>query len=138
MRIVLFRERKNPLEPTHPLCSIASASPFNENNLLTQKRNRRHLRPRRRQKHLRPPLPRHRPDEPTHLVQLRRLGAHRPGALDRRLDHRRGHPRLQRPPRSHLGALCELVHVRAQWCLLAVFESGPVYGVEAEDGPHGR
>ena len=102
-----------------------------------QKPNRRHLRPRRRQIHLRPPLPRHRPHEQTHLVQLRRLGAHRPDPLDHSVDHRGSDPRLQRPAQSHLGAVCELVHVRAQWGLLAVHESRAVHGVEAEDGADG-
>ena len=121
---------------THPLCSVASASSIKEQPANVEL-NRRHLRPCRCQIHLRPPLPRHRPHEQTHLVQLRHLGANRPDPLDHCLDHRGGDPRLQRPTQSYLGAVCELVHVRAQWGLLAVYELGAVQGVEEEDAADG-
>ena len=59
------------------------------------RRRRRHQRPRRVQIRLRAPLPRHGPHVAAQLVQLRRLGADRAGALDERLGHCRGDPDVQ-------------------------------------------
>ena len=56
------------------------------------------------------------------------MGHHRAGALVHRVDHRRSHSRLQRLAVPHQRSVCELVYVRVERCLLAVYESRAVHG----------
>lgn len=49
------------------------------------------------------------------------------------MDHRRGHSRLQRPTVTHQRSVCELVYVRAERCLLAIYELRTVPEFEAEN-----
>lgn len=96
----------------------------------SQSQNRRRdLRPSRLQMHLRPPLSRHRPHEQENLELLRRMGAHRDGALGRGVGYRGGCSRLQQSVVAHQRAVCELVHVWDQRGVLVVFELGTVWDV---------
>ncbi len=61
------------------------------------------------------------------------MGHHRRGALGHGMDHRRGDPRLQRLAVSDQRSVCELVHIRAERCLLVVYESRAVWEFEKED-----
>lgn len=99
----------------------------------TLTRNRRDQRPRRFKVHLRPPIPRHGSHEQAQLEQFRPVGHHRADSLDHCMDHRRGHSRVQRPTLTHQRLVCQLVYVRPQRCLLAVYELRAVQEFEAED-----
>ena len=61
------------------------------------------------------------------------MGHHRADPLGYCMDNRRGDSRLQRPTVTHQRSVCELVYVRAERCLLALYELWTVPEFETED-----
>ena len=88
---------------------------------------RRHQWARGSQVRLRPAIPRHRSHEQEIMELLRHVGHHRDRSMDGGVDHRRGDPGVQRSAGVDLRAVRELVHVRAQWSLLVIYQPGAVF-----------
>ncbi|CRK22124.1 hypothetical protein BN1708_017919, partial [Verticillium longisporum] len=94
-----------------------------------------HLRPRCRQVHLLPHVPRHQAHDPPHQALQPCLGRRHLGHLDPRHRHRRVHSRLQQPARPHRCPLRQLVLLRPPRHLLAVDAQGELLLQQGADVP---